>query len=239
MSFKIMALLSGQHRCLFPMTEEETKAFNDAKKAADDSKAEIERLKAEIEKGKTKPPENTKTQEDPDKDKDLRAQADKARAEADKAKATEKTLKRAWGFNAGLEGFMKTNKELVPAKFEDIITQAKKKTYDSETEQAAAVQSALIEEFFAVQANLDLLTVGQKSQFEEFSKLSVKAKEAKASELYENIFEPALETLRKVKKAEELGKSRQGTASSSPVEDGYRKRLIEGSQKMYLNKQGA
>jgi hypothetical protein len=127
----------------------------------------------------------------------------------------------------------------MPNEIQEILTAAEKEKYDSATEKASAIKRAFIESFFAVQDNVDLLTTAQKATLDDYLKLTKNGKEAKAETVFENLFEPALETLKKVKKAEELGKARSGYASSSKVEDGYKARLMSGSKKTYLGEKGA
>ncbi len=217
-----------------PMDENEQKAFDQMKADAEAAKAEVTKLKADSDAEKAKR-EKEAADKDKNKDEDLLTKAKKEKDDAEKAKGDSKKIEGAIGFNMGIENFVKEHKDLLPSDFDGVLKAASKETYDSQSEKAAALKCALVQSFFSVQSNLDLLTTNQKNQVADFLKLTKTGKEGKASELFENVFEPALETLKKVKKAEELGKSRQGLGSSSAIEDGYKNRLMAGSRKAYLN----
>ena len=58
--------------------------------------------------------------------------------------------------------------------------------------------------------------------------------EEKAKEIYENLFEPALGTLKRVKKAEELSRSKMGYREGSKGDAQYREKLMSLSKKHYL-----
>lgn len=165
----------------------------------------------------------------------IRKEKEAANTEAAKMKGIESALK----FNLGVADFIKANEDVLPEEIPQILKAAEKEKYDSAGEKASAVKAAFVQSFFAIQANVDLLTSNQKSQLDDYLKLTKNGKEQKAEAIYENLFEPALETLKKVKKAEELGKARTGFASGSKVEDGYKARLMAGSRKTYLNEKGA
>lgn len=157
---------------------------------------------------------------------DLREKVRKEKESTD-AKAGEiKGIEKALSFNMSVEKFVKDNTDVLPSEIPELLKAAEKEKYDSAAEKASAIRSAFVQSFFAVQAHVDLLTASQKTTLDDYLKLTKNGKEQKASEVYENLFEPALETLKKVKKAEELGKARSGFASSSKVEDGYKQRLM-------------
>lgn len=227
-------------------TIEELQAQLDAtKKEADAAKAELEKMKADKNKGDDKDKDKG-DDKDKNKDKDKGDEGDDLRdkirkeKEAQAAKDGEiKGIEKALKFNLGVGEFVKTNVDVLPADIATIVATAEKERYDSAKEKASAVQAAIIQEFFAVQTNVDLLTASQKATLDDYLKLTKNGKEQKAEMVYENLFEPALETLKKVKKAEELGKARAGFATSSKVEDGYKARLMAGSRKTYLNEKGA
>lgn len=194
------------------------------KEKADKEKADKE--KADKEKNKT---------QDDDLNDKVKKEKDAAAAKAGELKGIEKALQ----FNMSVEKIVKDNGDVLPSEMGDLLKAAEKEKYDSAGEKAAAIKTAFIKSFFAVQANVDLLTSAQKTALDDYLKLTKNGKEEKAAEIYENIFEPALETLKKVKKAEELGKARGGFATSSKVEDAYKQKLMAGSRKMYLNEKGA
>ncbi len=170
---------------------------------------------------------------------DLRDKIAKEKEAGAKSAAELKVIENSLKFNLSVADFVKGNADVLPAEIPEILRAAEKEKYDTAGEKASAVKSAFIQSFFGVQAHVDLLTTSQKATLDDYLKMTKNAKTEKAEAVYENIFEPALETLKKVKKAEELGKSRLGFASGSKVEDGYKQRLIAGSRKTYLNEKGA
>lgn len=164
-------------------------------------------------------------------DPDLRDKARNDRDAADKSRAREKQLESAINFNLKAKDFLKQNETLLPKEVSDIFAQAEKENFADAIEKDAAVKSGLIQSFFSVQANVDMLTAGQKSTLDDYLKLTKSGKQEKAQEMYAMIFEPAFEMLKRVKRAEAL---QRGHASSSDVEDNYRKRLLAHSRKHYL-----
>lgn len=190
-------------------------------------KAENEKFKADLEALKNPKP-------DPNKDADLQAKAAKEREENEKNNANSKRLENALKFNLGVSQFVKENKDILTADMEGILKAAEKENYDTAQAKANAVKVGMIGTFFSVQANIDFLTPAQKSQLEDFMKLTKNGKEEKAEHVFENIFEPAIEMLKKVKKAEELGKAKSGFASGSSVENDYKQRLINQAKKGHL-----
>jgi hypothetical protein len=155
--------------------------------------------------------------DDDDEELDLRARAKKNRDADDKSKNNTKAIEAALRFSMGAELWLKNNASLLPKNISDIFAQAEKEKYD--------------DPFFEVQSNMDLLTAGQKSLLEDYLKLTKNGKQEKAREVYDTIFEPSFEMLRRVKKAEALSK---GHGSATEGEDAYKNRLIELSRKHYL-----
>lgn len=206
------------------MTPEEIEAMKTENAA---NKAEAEKLKADIEALK-----NPKV--DPKQETDLQEKAKKEREENDKNNANSKKLENALRFNLGASEFVKNNKDILTADMEGILKAAEKENYDTAYAKANAVKVGMIGTFFSVQANVDFLTAAQKSQLEDFMKLTKNGKEDKAEHVFENIFEPAIEMLKKVKKAEELGKAKSGFSSGSSVENDYKQRLINQAKKGHL-----
>ncbi len=190
--------------------------------------------KAELEKLKTKPPkpdpEEDPEEEDPEED-DLGKKAARERASKDKDSAREKRLESALRFNMSAKDFLKQNESLLPTDVADIFTQAEKEKFEDAVEKDEAIKSGLIQAFFRVQANVDLLTSGQKSMLDGYLKLTKNGKQEKAQQIYDMVFEPAFERLKSEKKAEAL---KRGHGTGSEVESGYKQRLIEGSKKHYL-----
>lgn len=203
---------------------------------SDKIKKELEELKA---KGGKKKDEEENDDEDEDDDKDLSAKARKEREEKASKQTETKKLENALKFNLSVQQFVKDHKDILPGEIEGILKQADKETYDSAIEKANGLKSGMIKEFFAVQANLDMLTASHKSQIEDYLKLSQKGKEDKAEAVFENIFEPALETIKKVKKAEEIGKASGGYGTGSKSENAYKEKLMNISKKTHLGEKGA
>ncbi len=189
-------------------------------------------------KGGKEDPKGGKKDDDGQGD-DLREKVRKEKEAKESKDGEIKGIEKALAFNMGVESFVKTNVDILPAEIGDLLRAAEKEKYDTAAEKSGAIKSAFIQSFFAVQSNVDLLTPNQKAVLDDYLKLTKNGKEQKAAQVYENIFEPALETLKRVKKAEELGKARAGFASSSKAEDGYKARLMAGSRKAYLNEKGA
>jgi len=209
------------------MTPEEIEAM---KAENEKVKKEAADLKAENEKLKT-PPKTEPKKEDED---DLQTKAKKEKDEQEKGAASAKSIENAIKFNLGVSDFVKANKDILPNEVENILKVAEKENYDTAASKASAVKVGIIQSFFAVQANVDTLTAAQKIQLEDFQKLTKNGKEERASHVFENIFEPAIEMLKKIKKAEEVGKARTGFSSGSSVENDYKERLIKQARKGHL-----
>ncbi len=188
-----------------------------------DLKAANADLLAKLEKLTPKP--------DPKDEDDLKKKADAQRAVDDKKSSDNKALEKAVRFSMGVESFLKTNESLLPKDVADIFKAAEKEKYDSVVEKDQAITSGIVQAFFSVQANLDLLTTSQKSALEDYLKLTKNGKQEKAREVYDNIFEPTFEMLKRIKKAEALGK---GGGVSTDAETAYKNKLIAGSRKHYL-----
>lgn len=221
------------------ITEAELTALKAAQTERDALKAENEKLKSapnpkkdedEGDSGKKK----KVTENESDQD-DLREKARKEREDKESKGAESKRIENALKFNLSIADFVKQNADALPNEIPDILKTADKENYDSAIQRASAMKKSIIEAFFAVQQNVDLLTTSQKSALDDYLKLTKNGKEQKAEAIYENLFEPAIETLKKVKKAEELGKARHGLASGSKVEEGYKARLIAHARKTHLN----
>ncbi len=204
------------------MTPEEQKEF-------DTAKADSAALKAELEKLKTPPAKKEVIEED-----GLREKAIKEKEAGDNKKLEEKRLESALRFTMGVAELVKANSDALPSGIANILATAEKEKYDSSVEKASAIKAAFIHEYFSVQANVDLLTASQKVALDDYLKLTKNGREQKSEVVYENLFEPALEMHKRLKKAEELSKARSGFASGNSVDDGYRDRLIKAARKTYL-----
>lgn len=150
-----------------------------------------------------------------------------------------KQIERALDFTLSVDRFVKENSDLLPKEVSDIVRLANQETYDTAIDKAAAMKSAIIQSYFSQQGNVDALTRAQKENLEDYLKLTKKGKEDRAAFIYETIFEPCLETNRKVKKAEEVGRSRSGFATTSDAANAYRDKLMKGSRRLYLGEREA
>lgn len=181
----------------------------------------LKRLEALEAKGKPKP-----------EDDDLLEKEKKARAEKDRKNSDAKAIEAALKFSLGAKDWVKTNSSLLPKEVEGIFAAAEKETYDSAIEKDQAIKSSLITAFFQQQANLDLLTPSQKTALEDFQKLTKNGKQEKAQHIYDSIFEPTFEMLKRIKKAEQL--RRTGETEGTDADQAYRDRMIKLSKKHYL-----
>ncbi len=169
---------------------------------------------------------------------DLQTKARKEKeAGADKVKEM-RQVESALKFNIAIADFVKTNEDLLPSEIPSILRVADGENYDTAFQRATAVKVAMIQSFFKIQDNVSALTASQKTKLDDFLKLTKNGKEQEAEAIYENLFEPALETMRKVKKAEEVGKARHGFASGNKVADDYKQRLLNNSKKTHLGEKG-
>jgi hypothetical protein len=166
-----------------------------------------------------------------DEEKSLAEKAAKEREDNDKRSGDQKTMESALKFNLQGKDWLKTNASLLPKNIEGIFQQAEKENYGSAMEKTTAIKVGIISEFFSIQANSDLLTPGLKNTLDDFQKLTKNGKSEKANQVYDQVFEPAFEMLKRIKKAEQLNK---GHGNPSDVEDAYKKRLMQGSRKRYL-----
>lgn len=194
-------------------------------------KAENEKLKADNEKlTKAVPPKK----EEPAPKEDDPSLADKARLEReanDKKVRYERSLESALNFNIAGPNFLKDNVGLLPKNIESIFVAAEKEKYDSAVDKANAIKVGVVSEFFAVQANHDLLTAGQKIELDDFLKLTKNGKQDRVENVYAMIFEPTLETLRKVEKAKQLN---TGTKNQTDAEKQLADKMMKASKKHYL-----
>jgi len=208
------------------MDEKELAALKEANPKAYDSymamKGDLDKLKA------TPPPKNDPPQNDPD---DLAKKAALQREADEKRAAGEKQLEGAINFLVSAPEWVKTNASLLPKGIDGILTQAEKENYGSKVEKANAIKVGIISEFFAVQANVDSLTNAQKVALEDFKKLTKDKKQEQAQQIFDQIFEPAFEGLKKVKRAELVAK---GFKDESTGEQAYRDRLVKGARKHFL-----
>jgi hypothetical protein len=167
-------------------------------------------------------------QKEPEQDLLQKAELDKKKKEdeSNNAKALEQAIK--FGYES--QKFVSENKTLLPKDFEQILETANKQNYDNAIQKDQAIKSAMIESFFKIQSNLDLLTGSQKNYLEEYLKLTKNGKEQKSSEVYAMVFEPAFETLKRVKRTEMI----KNGFNADDDSESYKNKLIKLSRKHYL-----
>lgn len=201
--------------------------LEDQLKAAQET---ITKLNAQLaENGKPKPKE--------EEEDDLRKKVQKEKEDDEKKKKETKSIEDVLRFNLSVDSYVKDNKDVLPEEFENILKMAEKETYDSAEDKAKAIKASFIQAFFSVQANVELLTTAQKAQLDDYLKLTKNGKEDAASQLYQNLFEPAIEMVKKLKKAEELKLARSGFHPGSKSEDAYKNKLIELGKKRFKIKE--
>jgi hypothetical protein len=167
----------------------------------------------------------------PPEDPTLLEKARLERENQNKRNSDLQALEKALTFSLKADDFIKTNSSLLPKDVEDIFKQASKENYGSAIEKDAAIKSGIIQSFFAVQANVDLLTPGLKTSLDDYLKLTKNGKQEKAQSVYDGIFEPAFEMLKRIKKAEALGK---GYGAGDDADTLYKKKMTELSKRHYL-----
>lgn len=187
-------------------------------------KALTARLDAIEAKGKEKP------EPKPD-DADLARKAQLKREEDDKRQQYEKGLETAIRFTSGAREWSKTNATLLPKSIAGILDQADKEVYGSTIEKDAAIKVGIVSEFFAEQANMDLLTSSQKSVLEDFKKLTKTDKQQRAAQIYDSIFEPVFEAKKREARAAMVNRDHSNQTST---EKAYAERLTKLSRQHYL-----
>lgn len=191
--------------------------------------AKIDALEARLAAGNPPPAPNDK---DKEKD-DLLEAARKERERLNNEGASNSQLESALKFDLSSTQWLKENSGLLPNDIPDLFEAAKKQNYGTAVEKANAIKSGIIQSYFGVQANLDLLTTSQKNRLDEYLKLTKNVRDTKAPEVYESLFEPTFEMAKRLRKADLLSR---GLGDST--NDNYKKRLIEGAQKHYFKKGG-
>ena len=197
---------------------------------APDLSAEIAALKAQIAE-LTKKPDPAPAPDDKKKQDDLADQARQKREQDDAKKGELKTLESAVRFETGVKDWHKTNASLLPKSVADILALADKENYDSSIEKSKAIKAGIVSEFFAVQSNLDLLTENQKNSIDEFKKLTKNDKQERINAIYDSIFEPTFEQLKRIEKAKQVS---QGTSTASGAEAMYKEKLVKLAMKTYM-----
>lgn len=207
------------------ISDEDLKAFNEAKAERDALKKE----KSDAEAARLAKEADDKKKKETD-DPELIEKARREREAGDKDANRIKRLESSIGFNMKSADFLKLNAALLPKEVEDILKAAEKENYSDATEKADALKAGIMQSFFSLQANVDLLTAGQKAQLDDYLKLTKTGKQERAQAMYDMVFEPAFEMLKRTKRAEQLNK---GYAGGGDAEEAYKQRLMSGSNKHY------
>ncbi len=212
------------------MDEKELEALKESNPKAYEH---IMKTRGELEELKKKGDPPSKKDDPPPKkdDGDLADKARREREETEKKGKYEKSLESALNFNIAAGEFLKSNAGLLPKTVEGIFAQAEKQKYDSAIEKANEIKVGVVSEFFAVQANHDLLTGPQKVELDDFLKLTKNGKQERVEQVYAMIFEPTLETLRKVEKAKQLN---NGSKNQTDAEKALADRMMKSSRAHYL-----
>lgn len=201
-------------------SKESSSSNNNSSSELDATKAELAKLRQEIDSYKKK-------------DESLLDKVVKESNQKDKEKLENKELESALTFNLTCKDFIKSNHSILPKELEAILKASEKETYGSAIHKANAIKAEFIQTFFSQESNLEMLTESQKSDLAEFQKLTKNWREAKANEIYRNLFEPALEALKRVRKAEELSRASFGYKDSKG-DSQYKQKLMGLSRKHYL-----
>jgi hypothetical protein len=163
---------------------------------------------------------------------DLNDRTQKDRENSDKKVQETKAIEQAVSFNLQAGDFLKKNAALLPESVKDLFSVADKETWDSPVVKSSEIKSGIIQQFFAVQSNYDLLTASQKTSLADYLKLTKDGKRDRAQSVYDTIFEPALEMIRAVKKADQVQRARNGYGDDS--DSAYKQRLVDASRAHYL-----
>lgn len=193
--------------------------------------AENAKIKAELEGLKKTPPPPATPPPPKKDDDDLADKARKEREQKEKDQQSVAAIEKAVTFNQGGAQFMKDNASLLPKSVEGIFAVAEKENYGSASEKAAAIKVGIISEFFALEENMVQLTGPQKLKVEEFKKLTKTDKQERAGLIWDEIFEPAFETLKKVKRAQQMA---AGQKNQSDGEKTQLDKMRLNSRKHYL-----
>lgn len=164
----------------------------------------------------------------------LNDKAKRDRDDQDKKSSDSKALEAALMFNISSPEFLKQHESILPKGADDIFKLADKEKYDSPIQKANAIRAALIDLYFSQQSNNDFLTEYHKESLAEYQKLTKNGKEEKSKEIYENIFKPALNTMKQVKKAEELSKGKQGLGGNTDADQALKDKMIKMGEKKFF-----
>lgn len=170
-----------------------------------------------------------------DPPQDINEAARKAREAAEQKAAEQKAMENALKFTMGAADWLETNEALLPKEIKSIFDAANKERYSTEVEKANTIKVGVIQEFFGVQSNLDLLTAAQKNTLDNWKNYTKDKKHEQVQSVWELVFEPTFESLRRERKAEQLRQSGNGMEN---YEKAYEQRMIEQAKAKFLKKKG-
>ena len=192
---------------------------------------EVDELKAKIEAGGAKIAEleaKLKTPPaapEPDK-KTLEQQEEENRKQKEKIDAENKKIEDAVKFNLSVEKFVKDNLEIIGEEIKSIIELAGQRTYPNSIEKANELRASILNKFFGTQANVDALTTEAfKNKALEFLKLT-QIKRTEDAGKYWELFELAVENIKKEKKHAELLKGKDGKDTDAKGSE-YEKKFFD------------
>lgn len=162
---------------------------------------------------------------------DLAGKAAREREAAEKKNRETATLGSAIKFNMQARDWAKTNASLLPTTITGILDQADKVNYGDDIKKAAALKVGIFSEFFAQQANLELLTDTQKQALEDFKKLTQDEKHERIGRIFDDVFEPTFLALRRIKKADQVAK---GHGTPTDAEAAHREKMKAFARKHHL-----
>ncbi len=200
------------------------------------AQAQIKEMQAAI--AKLTPPATTTTTTTTDKT--LAEKVEAERIAREKGQSDVAKIERDISYNLGVSKFVDDHKAYLSEDIKAILLAAEKEKYDSAGQKAAELRTEIIDAFFKVQANSDILTAAQKRILADFGKLTKDGKRQDSEKVYESVFEPALEMVKRVKKAEELNLAARGyaTATGGPL-GAYKQKLLEAAKRVIINKRKA
>lgn len=161
---------------------------------------------------------------------------DKAKAgelSAAEQAAKQKIIEQDVTFNLSVGQFVKDHVDLLPKEIEKALEIAKSEKYDSQGAKAAAIRDAMVQSFFKVQDHVDMLTGGQKDALDNYLKLTKNGREEQSAQIFASVFEPALEMIKRVKKAEEVGRANRGLLDKSDADKRYENKMIEATKRRF------
>ena len=162
---------------------------------------------------------------------DLAGKAAAARKAAESSGNQSKQIETALKFELQAKDWLKTNESLLPKTISGIFEAANKQVFGSAIEKTDAIKVGIVSEFFALQENLDLLTESQKMTLEDFKKLTNTDKQQRVAGIYDSVFEPTFEMIKRVKRAEQVQK---GLGNPSNSEQAHKLKMQAVSRKQYL-----